>query len=67
MLIMPCETELVLRKTFADAIRELDSSRSEARPAAQVKMAKARLAFVNHRASCLLCIANHRRSEGLDQ
>jgi hypothetical protein len=63
---MMCETELRLRKVFSDAIREMDSAESEGQSAAQLKMGKARLEFVNHRASCLLCIADHRRSEGLD-
>jgi hypothetical protein len=75
---MVCETELRLKKVFADAIVELDQAdsrmsnatipfeeRALEQSAAHLKMVNARLTFVNHRASCSICALNHRKSEGL--
>jgi hypothetical protein len=67
MLIMPCETELLLRKAFADAIREAESAGSVGHPAAHLKMVNTRYAFVNHRASCLLCLADLRSTQSVDE
>jgi hypothetical protein len=61
---MVCETELLKRKAFMDAIREFDFAPSEERLVARQKMVAARLDFVIHRAGCLLCSPkNHRKSE----
>ena len=65
ILTMVCETELRLRKVVADAVGELDRAESGEQSATHRKMVNARLEFVNHKASCLICTANHRDSEGL--
>jgi hypothetical protein len=63
MVIMPRQTEWLLRKAFVNAVGELDLADSERQSAAHLKMVNARLAFVDHKAGCSVCCALRQERE----